>query len=75
MAFTDILWSGLSSTVFLIHLKSGFGQPSALHSKVIESPSRTNTSDRSLVNFGDTTSSSILDTKKSSLIKLIIHMT
>lgn len=56
---TVILWSGLISTVFLIHLKSGLGQPSALHSRVIESPSLTNTSDNSLVNFGDTTSSSI----------------
>jgi len=63
MHITVILWSGLISTVFLIHLKSGFGQPSALHSKVIESPSLTNTSDNSLVNFGETTCSSISGTK------------
>lgn len=48
--------------MFLIHLNSGFGQPSALHSKVIESPSLTNTSDNNFVNFGETTSSSISGT-------------
>lgn len=72
MLITDILWSGLISTVFLIHLKSGFGQPSALHSKVIVSPSRTNTSDSSLVNFGETTSSSISGTEKNKHILIKI---
>jgi hypothetical protein len=61
---TVILWSGSISTVFLIHLKIGFGHPSALHSNTIESPSLTNTSDSSLVNFGETTSSSISGTTK-----------